>query len=97
MTDAQLWSAWQLWLGVAVVVVVIAASLLITIWLTARKILFDAGRALAAGEAIRKQTQAIWALETTNTVAQDILANVQAIEEKANALGQAVGRKEPVR
>ena len=90
MTDAQLWSAWQLWMAVATVIILIAASLLIIIWLTARKILKDAGRALAAVETIRAQTQPIWALEDTNYVAEDILATVQAIEKKGTLLAGAL-------
>ena len=50
MTDAELWSAWRIWMGVATVVVLIAASLLVIIWVTARRILADAGRALTAAE-----------------------------------------------
>ncbi len=93
MSDAELWAAWRLWMGVAVVVVLIAASLLVVIWLTARKILADAVRALTAAHAIREQTQAIWALETTNVVAEDILANVQAIEQKSTRLAGALTHK----
>ena len=90
MTDAQLWSAWQLWMGVATVVILIAASLLVIIWLTARKILTNAVRALHAVEAIRAQTQSIWALESTNLVAEDILKTVQAIENKGGLLAGAL-------
>lgn len=90
MTDAELWSAWQLWMAVAAVVVLIAASLLIIIWLTARKILTDAVRALHAVEAIRVQTMPIWALEDTNLVAEDILKTVRAIEAKGGALAGAL-------
>lgn len=93
MTDAELWSAWGIWMGVAAVVVLIAASLLITIWLTARQILSDAVRALTAAEAIRRQTQPIWALEDTNIVAEDILATVQAIEKKGALLAGALEGK----
>ena len=93
MTDADLWSAWRLWLGVASLVVVIAAGLLITIWLTARKILADAVRALRAAEAIQRQTQPIWGLETTNDVAGDIHETVQAIEKKAALLADALTGK----
>src|SRR5262245_60618402 len=39
MTDAELWALWRLWLGVAVVIILVAAALLVTIWLTARRIL----------------------------------------------------------
>ena len=93
MTDADLWAAWWLWLGVAAVVVFIAAGLLITIWLTARRICADAVRALTAVEAIRAQTQAIWELQTTNDVAEDILATVQAIDKKTALLAGALSGK----
>lgn len=90
MTDKDLWDAWLLWMGVAAVVVLIAAGLLITIWLTARRILADAVRALNAVTAIRAQTQAIWGLQDTNTVAEDILATVKAIEDKGGRLAGAL-------
>ena len=94
MTDAQLWSAWQMWMGVATLVILIAASLLIIIWLTARTILKDAVRALHAVEAIRAQTQPIWALEDTNLVAEDILKTVQAIEKNGGLLAGALQGRE---
>ena len=90
MSDADLWAAWTVWMIVAVAVIVIAAGLLITIWVTARKILADAGRALAAARAIRENTQPIWGLQDTNTVAEDILSTVRAIEDKATALAGAL-------
>lgn len=96
MTDADLWAAWRLWMGVAAVVVLLAASLLITIWLTARRILANAVRALNAAEAIRVHTQPIWGLEETNAVAEEILETVQAIEKKGGALaGVLAGREVP--
>lgn len=97
MTDAELWSAWRLWMGVAAVVVLLAASLLIAIWLTARSILANAVRALNAAEAIRANTQPIWALEETNAVAEEILETVQAIEQKGGALAGALTGKEVLR
>ncbi len=90
MTDAELWASWRIWMGVATVVILIAAALLIIIWLTARRILADAVRALNAVEAIRAQTQPIWALEQTNLVAEDILTTVQAIEHKGGLLAGAL-------
>ena len=93
MTDAELWAAWRIWMGVATVVILIAASLLIIIWLTARRILGDAVRALGAVEAIRAQTQPIWALEETNHIAEDILTTVRAIEAKGGALAGALQKK----
>jgi len=90
MTDAELWASWRLWMVVATAVILIAASLLIIIWLTARQILADAVRALKAVEAIRANTQPIWALEETNEIAEDILETVQKIEAKGSALAGAL-------
>ncbi|HXG90477.1 MAG TPA: hypothetical protein VNJ02_19285 [Vicinamibacterales bacterium] len=94
MTDADLWSTWRLWMVVATVVVLIAATLLIVILMTARRILADAGRALAAVDAIKTQTQPIWALQDTNEVAENILTTVQSVEEKATLLAGALSRHE---
>lgn len=90
MTDSDLWAAWRLWLAVAVVIVLIAASLLIAIWLVARSILAHAVRALTAGEKIRVNTLPIWDLQTTNGVAEDLLKTVQSIEAKGGALVSAL-------
>jgi hypothetical protein len=97
MSDAELWAAWRMWIIVATVVVLLAAGLLITILVTARRILAEAVRALNAVETIRKNTQPIWALQTTNQVAEQILQTVEAIEQKGGALvgaleGQPVKR-----
>ncbi|MEO8193202.1 MAG: hypothetical protein ABI681_05080 [Gemmatimonadales bacterium] len=90
MADADLWRAWWLWMGVAALVIVIAAMLLVTIWLTARSILAHARRALAAAEKIRENTMPIWALDTTNEVAGEILETVQSIEAKGGLLVEAL-------
>jgi hypothetical protein len=90
MTDAELWAAWRLWMGVAVVIVLVAAALLVTIWLTARSILTHAGRALAAAEAIRAQTQPIWALQTSGEVAAELKETVRDIEAKATRMAEAL-------
>ena len=91
MTDAELWSSWRLWMGLAVVIILVAAGLLITIWLTARGIHAEAVRALKAAERIRESTMPIWALETTNEVAGEMLATVQHIEQNGGALAAALG------
>jgi len=90
VTDSELWRAWGLWMALAVVVILIAAVLLITIWLTARSILAHARRALAAAEKIRESTMPIWALQTTNEVAGGLLETVQSIEAKGGALVAAL-------
>lgn len=90
MTTAELWGAWRLWMLVAAAIVLVAAVLLITIWLTARGILAHARRALAAAERIRQNTAPIWALQTSNQVAGSLLETVRSIEKKGGALAAAL-------
>ena len=90
MTNADLWAAWRLWMVVATVIILIAASLLITIWLTARSIAGHATRALNAVEAIRDNTRVIWELQTTNEVAEQIRDTVCDIEAKSQKLVEAL-------
>jgi hypothetical protein len=90
MTSVDLWAAWRLWILVAVVIILVAAGLLITIWLTARSIAAHATRALKAAEAIRDNTHAIWQLQNTNEVAADIRDTVCDIERKAKQLVDAL-------
>jgi len=90
MTDAELWGAWRLWMGVAAAIIVVAAVLLVMIWRTARGIYAEALRALAAAERIRENTNPIWALATTNEVAGEMLATVQHIEKNGGALASAL-------
>ncbi len=90
MTDADLWGAWRFWMVVAGAVVLIAAALLITIWLTARGILSHAVRALHAAEKVRQNTLPIWELQTTNEVATELLATVESIEAKGGKLAEAL-------
>ena len=90
MTDAELWAAWRFWMIVAAAIIAVAAALLITIWLTARSILKHAVRALQAAEAIRQNTVPIWELQTSNEVAEGLLATVQSIEAKGAKLVEAL-------
>ncbi len=90
MTDAELWAAWRLWMIVAGVVVLVAATLLVTIWLAARSIVAHATRALRAAEAICANTRAIWELETTNEVAEELLHTARATEAKCGTLVEAL-------
>ena len=90
MTDSELWSAWRLWMVLATVIILVAATLLIMIWRTARGIYAEALRALRAAERIRENTNPIWALETTNEVAAEMLETVQHIEQNGGALAAAL-------
>lgn len=90
MTDAELWRAWRLWMLLAVVIILVAATLLIMIWRTARGIHAEALRALKAAEKIRESTNPIWALQTTNEVAESMLATVRHIEKTGGAIAAAL-------
>lgn len=90
MTDADLWAAWRIWMLVAAVIILVAAALLVTILLTARSIAKHARRAVVALEAIRDNTRAIWALQTTNEVAEALRDMVRDIETKSTALAEAL-------
>ncbi|HUF38234.1 MAG TPA: hypothetical protein VMN57_06915 [Anaerolineales bacterium] len=90
MDDAQLFSYWYLWLGVAAVVVFIAAALLLAILITARSIETGAGIALDLVREIRDNTQVIWALEETNQTATDLLGGAEAILGNAGEIAQAL-------
>ena len=86
MSDAELWRAWRLWMGLAVVIILVAAVLLIMIWRTARGIHAEALRALRAAEQIRESTNPIWALKTTNEVAGTMLASQAHLNKRINHL-----------
>ena len=90
MTSADLWATWRLWMLVASAIVLVAAGLLITIWLAARSIVTHAVRALKAAEQIRDNTRVIWELQTTNEVAEQIRDTVCDIEAKATKLVEAL-------
>ena len=90
MTDAELFTNWYIGLGLAAVVVVIAAVLLIMVWLAARRILTLAVAALDLVKQINQNTQTIWALEATNQTALDILADAQSIRDHGAAVAQAL-------
>jgi len=90
MTDAELLASWRLWVGLAVVIILVAAVLLTIIWRVALGIHREALRALTAAEMIRVNTMPIWALATTNEVASGLLQTVQHIEQTGGTLAAAL-------
>jgi hypothetical protein len=90
MENTELINEW--WIGLAIVaaIVVIAAFLLILVWLAAKRILRLAGTALEVVKEIRYNTQSIWELEKTNAVAVNIHEEAQAIESHAGLVAAAL-------
>ena len=90
MTDAELLSRWYLILGIAGVLVVVVAALLITILVTARRIEQAATRSLLAVRKIVENTSVIWELDTTNAVAWQLREGARSIRQHAEEIAQAL-------
>ena len=99
VADADLQTYWLIGLGLVTLAVVIVVALLVTIIVGARRILAAALRALAAVESIRKNTDPLWELTTTNRVAADLLGGAVSIRRHTEAIAGALeatehGRRE---
>lgn len=90
MENTELINQW--WIGLAIVgaIVVIAAVLLILIWLAAKRILKLAGVALDVVKEIENNTNSIWVLAETNNVAVSIKTGAKAIEDHATLVAKAL-------
>ena len=94
MTAGQIYDWWFIWLGVAGVVVVLAAALLIAILVLARQISALAATGLAVVGEIEQNTKPIWQLNATNHVAGQLLGGATAIESNAVAIVDALSAGE---
>lgn len=94
MSDAALFSNFYLSLGLAAVVVLIAAVLLILLWQAAHRILTLAVTALELVKQIRQNTMIIWALEDTNKTALQVLTDAESIKNHGAAVAQALHEAE---
>ena len=94
MSAQEIYQWWFIWLGVAGIIVLAAAALLITIVVLARRIGVLAASALGVVEQIEQNTRPIWQLNATNKVAKDLLAGAQAIEGNAGAIVGALSASE---
>lgn len=86
----EIFSSWGFWFAVGSAVVVIAASVVITILLVARGIEKEAGRALAAGARVKENTDAIFALGGALEGLKAIRLAAGEVEKKAAHLARAV-------
>lgn len=96
MTNSELYTTFYWSLGIAVVVILIAAGLLIAILLIARSIQSHAGESLEAVEAIAADTQVIWALDDTNRIAGEILRTTERIEASGGAIVEALHQPQSI-
>ncbi len=90
MSSTDLYASWYMWLGIAGAIVVVAAGLLITVWLAARRILKLALQALDLVKQIQANTNSVWELQTTNRLAGEVLETAQSIREHAGQVAEAL-------
>ncbi len=90
MTDAQLFTNFYIGLGLAVVVVLVAATLLILVQRAAQRILDLAVAALGLVQEIKGNTLPIWALQETNRTAAHVLDTAGAIRDHGAAVATAL-------
>jgi uncharacterized protein YoxC len=90
MTDSELFTVWGWSLGIAALVVIIAAALLIAILMTARSILQHAREAEDSVARIAEHTQVIWALDETNDLTEDILDTTEQLRGQTERIADAL-------
>ena len=90
MNDVSLYESWFLWLGVASVLIIAAATLLLLVNAAARRILKLALAALNLVVEIRKNTDSIWGLQQTNEVAGKILKGSGDIKDHLTLVSNAL-------
>gem|GEM_PF-603548 len=90
MENTELYNEWLIGLAIVSLIVVIAAVLLILVWLAAKRILGLARVGLVVVKEIQNNTDSIWELEKTNKVAESILTEAKAIEDHATLVAKAL-------
>lgn len=90
MENTELIDQWLIGLAIVGLIVVIAAVLLILVWLAAKRILRLASVALTVVKEIRHNTQSIWELAKTNEVAVSIQEEATKIESHAGLVAEAL-------
>jgi hypothetical protein len=89
MNDAAYYNQFYIGVAIAGAIVVIAAILLIMIWMAARRILKLATAALSLVIKIKENTMSIWGLLETNHKAVNILSEAETIENSAGLVAEA--------
>ena len=89
MNDAAYYNQFYTGLAIAGAIVVVAAILLIMIWMAAGRILKLATAALSLVIKIKENTMSIWGLQETNHKAINILSEAETIENSAGLVADA--------
>ena len=97
MNDTAYYNQFYIGLAIAGAIVVVAALLLILIWMAARRILKLATAALTLVIKIKENTMSIWGLLETNHKAVNILTEAETIENSAGLVAEAFHETEQTR
>jgi hypothetical protein len=89
MNDAAYYNQFYTGLAIAGALVVVAAILLLLIWMAASRILKLATAALSLVIKIKENTLCIWGLLETNHKAINILSEAETIENSAGLVAEA--------
>jgi len=80
----------MIWLGLALVIVLVVAALLIWVLLEARGIRMEATRALVAAGLVEERTVALWKIPELNQLLGTGVGILKAIAEKAKTAADRV-------
>ena len=90
MDKNELYNQWYFWLVIATVLIVVAALLLIAVWMAAKRILKLATAAQGIVVQIKENTNSIWGLDKTNEIATNILNETEMIGDHTIKVGEAL-------
>lgn len=97
MNDDAYYNQFYVGLAISGALVVVAAILLLLIWMAARRILKLATAALSLVIKIKENTLSIWGLLETNKKAVNILSEAEIIKDNAGAVAEAFHEAEQTR
>lgn len=97
MNDAAYYDQFYIGLAISAALVVVAAILLLMIWMAARRILKLAIAALSLVIKIKENTLCVWGLLETNHKALNILSEAETIENSAGMVAEAFHETEQIK
>lgn len=97
MNDTAYYDQFYIGLAISAALVVVAAILLLMIWMAARRILKLAIAALSLVIKIKENTLCVWGLLETNHKALNILSEAETIENSAGMVAEAFHETEQIK
>jgi uncharacterized protein YoxC len=88
MNDNELYADWYVALIIAGAIIIIAATLLVLVWSSAKRILKTAYEIRSTVVEVKENTRSIWTLQKTNIVAKSINDHSEEIKNNSESLIQ---------